>query len=109
MLLKKPNCDPEKLRQFAIRLFDPKLSGVISGNEFENIVRKIFATEIEKPNQTIKFETSAPEQDNIADNYLEKLRNEGVYEVNGFLNTDKLNVAFCKGIFDIETLMQGLK
>lgn len=54
-------------------------------------------------------ETTSPEQDNIADHYLEKLRNEGVYEVNGYLNTEKLNVAFCKGIIEMDSLMQALK
>lgn len=43
-----PSCeDKEAVRQFAVRLFDPILGGVVQASEFELVIRELFASETE--------------------------------------------------------------
>lgn len=47
--LLSPNCtDKDSVCQFAVRLFDPFLGGIVTDDEFENVIRELFATDSER-------------------------------------------------------------
>jgi hypothetical protein len=85
------NCDvsdSQEVIEFAVRLFDPKLQGFVKDIEFEQTMRDLFASETELANK--RLDSNYIDESSLTDVILRDMRNEGVYQVGGYLNPSKL-------------------